>query len=75
MSISIQKVSPAVGAVVKGVDLSTPVPLDTFEVLEGALAEHGVLVFRDSASDAGRSMLRSAISSVPLRGMSSLRRC
>ena len=47
MSISIQKVSPAVGAVVKGVDLSGPVPPDTFEVLEGALAEHGVLVFRD----------------------------
>ena len=47
MSISIQKVSPAVGAVVKGVDLSIPVPQDTFDVLEGALAEHGVLVFRD----------------------------
>ena len=31
MSISIQKVSPAVGAVVKGVDLSIPVPPDIFE--------------------------------------------
>ena len=47
MSISIQKVSPAVGAVVQGVDLSISVPPGTFEVLEGALAEHGVLVFRD----------------------------
>ena len=47
MSISIQKVSPAVGAVVKGVDLSDPVPPDIFETLEGAIAEHGVLVFRN----------------------------
>ena len=47
MSISIQKVSPAVGAMVKGVDLSGLVPPDIFETLEGAIAEHGVLVFRD----------------------------
>ena len=47
MPISIQKVSPAVGAVVKGVDLSIPVPPDAFEALEAALAEYGVLVFRN----------------------------
>ena len=47
MSISIQKVAPAVGAAVKGIDLSVPVPPDTLNVIEQALAEHGVLVFRD----------------------------
>ena len=47
MSISIQKLSPAVGAVVKGVDLSIAVPPDIFETLEQAIAEHGVLVFRN----------------------------
>ena len=47
MSISIQKISPAVGAVVKGVDLSDPVSPDIFDTIEGAIAEHGVLVFHD----------------------------
>ena len=47
MSISIQKVAPAVGAVVKGIDLSVPIPPDTLNVIEQAIAEHGVLVFRD----------------------------
>ena len=47
MSISIQKVSPAVGAVVTGIDLSNPVSPDIFETLERAIAEYDVLVFRD----------------------------
>ncbi len=47
MSISIQRVSPAVGAVVKGINLSIPVSPDIFGMLEQAIAEHGVLVFRD----------------------------
>ena len=47
MPITIQKISPAVGAVVEGVDLSEPVTPDVFEILERAIAEHGVLVFRE----------------------------
>lgn len=47
MPITIQKISPAVGAVVEGVDLSNPVTPDVFETLERAIAEHGVLVFRE----------------------------
>ena len=47
MAISIQKVSPAVGTVVNGVDLSVPPEQEIIETLEGAIAEHGVLVFRN----------------------------
>ena len=46
MSISIQKVSTAVGAVVEGVDLSASISPEVFETLKHAIAEHGVLVFR-----------------------------
>lgn len=47
MQISIQKISTAVGAVIEGVDLSDSVPSKIFEALQIAVAEHGVLVFRD----------------------------
>lgn len=47
MSISIQKVSTAVGATVEGVDLSATISPETFEILKHAIAEHGVLVFRN----------------------------
>lgn len=47
MPISIQKISPAVGAVVEGVDLSDSVPSKVIQALRLAVGEHGVLVFRD----------------------------
>ena len=74
MSISIHKVSPAVGAVVKDVDLSIPVPPETYEMLEGALAEHGVLVFRDQHLTPAQHVAFSHLS-VPLRRMLSLKHC
>ena len=74
MSISIQKVSPAIGAVVKGVDLSDLVPPDIFEVLEGAIAEHGVLVFRDQHLTPAQHVAFSHRFG-PLRRTLSLRRC
>ena len=47
MSLSIQKVSPALGARVQGLDLAVPADPETIEELARAVAEHGVLVFPD----------------------------
>ena len=45
MAISIEKLSPSVGARVEGIDLSGPVSAETVQELERALAANGVLIF------------------------------
>lgn len=47
MNMSITKTSPATGAEVGGVDLSLTLDPETVTAIHQALAEHGVLVFRD----------------------------
>ena len=47
MTMAIDKASPVLGAEVKGLDLSLPASTETVNVLDDALAEHGVLIFRD----------------------------
>jgi alpha-ketoglutarate-dependent taurine dioxygenase len=47
MTISIQKLSPALGAEVTGVDLASPLNDVTFAALSNAWCEHGILVFPD----------------------------
>lgn len=45
----VMPVSGAVGAEVRGIDISRPLPAVTVAALRAALAEHGVLFFRDQA--------------------------
>ncbi len=53
MSIRIDKLAPALGARVTGIDLSEPLDDASFRSIASALARHGVLVFPDQAiSDA-----------------------
>jgi taurine dioxygenase len=47
MTLALRKVSPILGAEVKGIDLSAPVAPETIEELTQAVAEYGVLVFPD----------------------------
>lgn len=47
MALSIHKVSPVLGAVVEGIDLSTPVGPELVAEMTRAIAEYGVLVFPD----------------------------
>lgn len=47
MSIEIIPTGAAVGAEIRGVDLSQPLDDATFAVIEGAYNEHGVIFFRD----------------------------
>ena len=47
MTMAIEKASAVVGAEVKGLDLSVSASAETVNVLGKALAEHGVLFFRD----------------------------
>jgi alpha-ketoglutarate-dependent taurine dioxygenase len=47
MSNSIEKVSPVVGVEVSGIDRSVSTDLERVNLLGEALAEHGVLIFRD----------------------------
>ncbi|SCU96174.1 Taurine dioxygenase [Cupriavidus necator] len=46
-SFTVDRISPALGAEVANVDLSTPLDDDTVTALREALVEHKVLVFRD----------------------------
>ncbi len=46
-SLSVHKLHPHVGAEVKGVTLSDPLPDDIFAQIRAAFNEHSVLVFRD----------------------------
>ena len=48
-SITLEPVSPVIGAEVSGVDLSAPLTPDVVEVLHAALLTHQVLFFRDQA--------------------------
>ena len=45
----VMPVSGAVGAEVRGIDISRPLPAVTVSALRAALGEHGVLFFRDQA--------------------------
>lgn len=47
MSLQIEKLTPHCGAMIDGIDLSRTPDAATVRALEGALAEHGVLFFRD----------------------------
>ncbi|WP_422021798.1 taurine dioxygenase [Pyruvatibacter mobilis] len=46
-AVSIDRVTPFIGAEVSGVDMSQPLGNETFAILHDALVEHGVLFFRD----------------------------
>ena len=45
--MEIQPLSKYVGAEIKGVDISRPLPHDIFKRVDGAYNHHSVLVFRD----------------------------
>ena len=45
--ITIQPVTPTIGAEVSGVDLGRPLDDATFDAIHGALIEHQVIFFRD----------------------------
>ena len=47
MPLSIQKLSPALGASIDGVDLAQPLTSDVSEQIRSALFEHEVIFFRD----------------------------
>lgn len=47
MSIRIQRLSPAIGALIEGVDLATPLPADLAQQIRAALYAHEVIFFRD----------------------------
>ncbi len=47
-SITIERISPACGAMVSAVDLRRPLPESTIDQLRRALAEHGILLFRNA---------------------------
>jgi taurine dioxygenase len=44
--VKVEKLAPALGADVSGVDLSRPVPAGAFDEIRGAWLEHLVLRFR-----------------------------
>ena len=46
-TLDLEKVAPHCGAEVRGVDLATPLDASQVETLETALADHGVLFFRN----------------------------
>lgn len=46
MGIVLTRLTPAIGAIVEGVDLSAPLNAETRSILEAALVEHQVLFFR-----------------------------
>ncbi len=45
--LDVQEVTPAVGAVIGGVDLRTPLDDDTVRAIRDAVLEHGVVFFRE----------------------------
>lgn len=46
-ALAIESISPAVGAIVGGVDLTAPLATETVQAIRAALLEHGALFFRD----------------------------
>ena len=51
MAIQVLPLHPALGAEVRGVDLTRPVPPDVFAEIEAAFNRHGVLVFPEQPRD------------------------
>jgi taurine dioxygenase len=51
-TIRVERVTPAVGALIHGVDLSRPVAEDAVRTIRRALVDHGVVFFRDQQMDA-----------------------
>ncbi|MHA5867231.1 TauD/TfdA family dioxygenase, partial [Pseudomonas aeruginosa] len=49
MSLTIQPISPALGAIVSGIDLGAPLDDTGQRAIEQALLEHQVLFFRDQS--------------------------
>jgi alpha-ketoglutarate-dependent taurine dioxygenase len=47
MAIEVTPLHPTLGAEVRGVDLSRPVPPEVFAEIEAAFNRHGILVFPD----------------------------
>ena len=47
--VAVRPATPAIGAFISGVDLSQPQPGGVYAELERALADHGVIFFRDQA--------------------------
>ena len=52
--LTIRPLAHAVGAEIGGVDLSTPLSTSTVTAIQGALAQHGVVVFRDQTLTPGQ---------------------
>ena len=46
-SIQVDKLTPHVGAEIRGVDLSQPLDEPTFKEVHAALVDNGVVFFRD----------------------------
>jgi taurine dioxygenase len=51
MSVQVRPLSAAVGAEVTGADLTRPLPADDTALLQRALGEHGILLFRGAQLD------------------------
>ena len=47
MPVTIEKLGQQIGAVVSGVDISSPIDEETLSLLRRAFYSHSVLVFRD----------------------------
>ncbi|MET0371495.1 MAG: TauD/TfdA family dioxygenase [Sphingobium sp.] len=47
LRVDIEPITPAVGAIIHGVDLREPLDPETFETLHAAVLKHGALFFRD----------------------------
>jgi alpha-ketoglutarate-dependent taurine dioxygenase len=50
-ALSLERVTPSVGAVIGGIDMRRPVPAEAAEFIRQALVTHGVLFFRGQAID------------------------
>ncbi|HEX7970051.1 MAG TPA: TauD/TfdA family dioxygenase, partial [Stellaceae bacterium] len=56
MAISVTPLHPHLGAEIRGVDLTRPVPPDLFAEIEAAFNRHAVLVFPGQALDDEQQM-------------------
>ena len=77
-TITVDKLTPIIGAEIGGVDLSQPLGNQTFEEIHRALAENLVIFFRDQHIsddqhlDFGRSFGRLPLSFLPRLGMAKM---
>ena len=51
MSVTVHPVSPAIGAEIRGVDISKPIDAESFAVIHKAWLDHSVLLFRGQSLD------------------------